>query len=46
MMDNVELIASIINEEIRKILNEIADTPLPDYAEEGEESEEDDEEGD
>jgi phage terminase Nu1 subunit (DNA packaging protein) len=45
MMDNTELIASIISEEIRKILNEIADTPLPDYAaaeDTQEESEEDD----
>lgn len=32
MMDNIEAIASVIDEEIRKILNEIADTPLPDYA--------------
>lgn len=32
MMDNVELIASIIDEEIRKILEEIAETPLPEYA--------------
>lgn len=49
MMDNAELIASIIDEEIRKILNELADTPLPDYAAETEsgnteESEEDNEE--
>lgn len=48
MMDNVELIASIIDEEIRKILNEIAETPLPDYAAEDgqeEESEGEDEDG-
>ena len=32
MMDNVDLIRSIIDEEIRKILTEIADTPLPEYA--------------
>ena len=32
MMDNVEVIAGIMDEEIRKILNEIAETPLPDYA--------------
>lgn len=45
MMDNVEVIASVIDEEIRKILNEVAETPLPDYAaeEEQEESEEDEE---
>lgn len=44
MMDNVEIIASIIDEEIRKILNDIADTPLPEYVtvkERKEESEED-----
>ena len=40
MMDNVEVIASIIDEEIRKILTEIAETPLPDYAAEGEQEEE------
>lgn len=48
MMDNVELIASIIDEEIRKILEEIAETPLPEYAAaEGteEESEGEDEDG-
>lgn len=48
MMDNVEVIASIMDAEIRLILNEIAETPLPDYAadeETGEESEEEDENG-
>lgn len=41
MVDSTEKIASVIDEEIRKILNEIADTPLPDYAEaEKKESEE------
>lgn len=48
MMDNVELIASIIDEEIRKILEEIAEMPLPEYAAaEGteEESEGEDEDG-
>ena len=48
MMDNVELIASIIDEESRKILEEIAETPLPEYAAaEGteEESEGEDEDG-
>ena len=48
MLDNVEIIASIIDEEIRKILTEIAETPLPDYAAEEEtedESEGEDEDG-
>lgn len=48
MMDNVEVISSIIDEEIRKILNDIAETPLPAYAAEGEadeESEGEDEDG-
>ena len=48
MMDNVEVIASIMDEEIRKILEEIAETPLPDYAveetEEESEGEDEDEE--
>lgn len=45
MMDNIDVIASIIDGEIRKVLNQIADTPLPDYVaqdgEAGDESEED-----
>jgi phage terminase Nu1 subunit (DNA packaging protein) len=45
MMDNIELIKDIIDTEIRKILNEIADTPLPDYAAEGESEESEDEDG-
>ena len=48
MMDNVEVISSIIDEEIRKILNDIAETPLPAYAAENEadeESEGEDEDG-
>lgn len=52
MMDNVEIIASIMDEEIRKILEEIAETPLPDYAADedeedyaSEESEGEDEDG-
>ncbi|MBP3690900.1 MAG: hypothetical protein J6I74_06200 [Schwartzia sp.] len=48
MMDNVEVIASIIDDEIRKILNDIAETPLPVYAAESgsdEESEGEDEDG-
>lgn len=32
MMDSVEEIAGIIDGDIQKILNEIAETPLPDYA--------------
>ena len=46
MLDNVEVISSIIDEEIRKTLTGISDTPLPDYAADGnaEESEGEDEE--
>ena len=33
MMDSTELITSIIDGEIRKILESLADTPVPDYAE-------------
>lgn len=46
MLDNVEVISSIIDEEIRKTLTDISDTPLPDYAADGnaEESEGEDEE--
>lgn len=42
MMDNREMIADIIGKEIRKALEEIANTPLPTYAAEecGEENEE------
>lgn len=41
MLDNVEVISDIIGTEIRKVLEAIADTPLPDYAaEKNEESEE------
>ena len=46
MMDGQEMIASIIDEGIRQVLNELADTPLPGYAAEdgdSEESEEDEE---
>lgn len=46
MMENQEVIASIIDEGIRNILNTIAETPLPDYAaveSENEESEADEE---
>lgn len=44
MMDNVQQIAQIIEEEIRKVLNEVADTPLPDYAEADDEEEDTEEE--
>lgn len=46
MLDNVEVISSIIDTEIRKVLEAIADTPLPDYAAEknGESEEEGSEE--
>ena len=43
MLDNVEIIASIIDEEIRKTLSEIAETPLPEYA--AQEGAEDENEG-
>lgn len=45
MMDNTEVIADIIGQEIRKALEEIAETPLPIYAADGanDESEEDEE---
>lgn len=45
MMDNREMIADIIGKEIRKALEEIANTPLPTYAAE-EYGEENEEEGD
>ena len=47
MMDNTEMIANVIDTEVRKTLTDIANTPLPTYAAddtETEESEEDDEE--
>ena len=38
MMDNHEVIARIIDEEIRKVLTMLSETPVPDYAaESGEE---------
>lgn len=46
MIESQEVISGIIDEGIRRVLNELADTPLPDYAadkSEDEESEEDDE---
>ena len=45
MMDDIELIASIIDEDVRKILNEIAETPLPDYAADTESAESEDDDG-
>lgn len=46
MMDNTEVIANVIDTEMRKVLNDIANTPLPAYAAEDDEegSEEADEE--
>ena len=43
MMESSEIIASLIDDEIRNILENIADTPLPDYLAETEEEIEDDE---
>ncbi len=40
MMDNIEIIASIIDAEVRETLTNIADTPLPEEAAEREEAEE------
>lgn len=45
MVDSVELIRSVIEEEIRKVLEGIAETPLPEYAAEDESTEEDDGDG-
>ena len=45
MMENTETIAGIIDEEIRKILTGITETPLPDYAAEEDENESEGEEG-
>ena len=39
MMDNTETIAGIIDEEIRSILTNISETPLPEYAIDDEEEE-------
>lgn len=43
MVDNVELIRDTIDVEIRKVLEEMADTPLPDYAAEDAETDVEDE---
>lgn len=45
MMDNTEMIASIIDAEIRSVLNDIADTPLPSYAAENAEDENEEDDG-
>lgn len=45
MVGNVDLISGILDEEIRTVLNGIADTPLPAEAAEETSEEEDDEEG-
>ena len=42
MMDNSEQIAGIIEEEVRGILTNIAETPLPEYAFEDEDEEDED----
>lgn len=41
MMDNTEQIAAVLDREIRAVLEQLAETPLPDYAAESEEQEED-----
>lgn len=43
MMESTELIANIMSEEIRRILENLADTPLPDYAVDISDKEEEDE---
>lgn len=43
MVGNVDLISGILDEEIRMVLNEIADTPLPENAAEVTDNEEDEE---
>lgn len=43
MVGNVDLISGILDEEIRMVLNEIADTPLPENAAEMTDNEEDEE---
>lgn len=44
MMDNVELIASIITDEMKRVLTAIADTPLPDYVGQDEQEEQEEQE--
>ncbi len=46
MMDNTETIASIIDTEVRKVLNDIADTPLPTYAASSLDDDDSEEDGD
>lgn len=40
MMDNVEIIAGIIDEEVRRVLENVAETPLPGFVSAEEEAEE------
>lgn len=44
MIESQEVISGIIDEGIRRVLNELADTPLPDYAADKSEDEESEEE--
>ena len=44
MMDNTEVIAEMIGDEIRKALEAVAETPLPTYAAAEDDSDEDSEE--
>ena len=46
MMDNTEVIANLIDTEVRKTLTDIANTPLPSYAADESEAEESEEEED
>lgn len=46
MMDNTEVIANLIDTEVRKTLTDIANTPLPSYAADESETEESEEEDD
>ena len=39
MQDNTEIISEIIDEEVRRILKDITEAPVPDYAKESEEAE-------
>lgn len=43
MIESPEVISSMIDDEVRQILNDIADTPLPEYVQDDTESESDDE---
>ena len=39
MMDNAEMIAGIIDEEVRRVLENVAETPLPGFVSEEDETE-------